>query len=178
MFSVSWIAGVPSTIFCGPLFWEGERLPRVRRPGWLVCLILAGKGTCCPYRLLHPPSARCLLSHRCLEQGQGHLPQGEIWLSEQWTFFEEIGKEVDGCWNLGATNFLSFRKKKVPVHSSDVRCLIFCVPCALSYIPGLCQLWGLIFEILTPRNGVALLRAQTRSQQHWDSYIWLNHPHY
>lgn len=55
MFSVSWIAGVPSTIFCGPSFWEGERLPRVRRPGWLVCLILAGKGTCCPW-LFIPPS--------------------------------------------------------------------------------------------------------------------------
>ena len=55
MFSVSWIAGVPSTIFCGPLFWEGERLPRVRRPGWLVCLILAGKGTCCPWSFT-PPS--------------------------------------------------------------------------------------------------------------------------
>lgn len=24
MFSVSWIAGVPSTVFCGPSFWEGE----------------------------------------------------------------------------------------------------------------------------------------------------------
>lgn len=29
--------------------------------------------------------------------GRDTYLQGEIWLSEQWTFFEEIGKEVDGC---------------------------------------------------------------------------------
>ena len=155
MFSISWIAGVPSTIFCGPSFWEGERLPRrgVGQGGWSV-LDLQEKEPAALDHLLHPPSVRYLLSPRCLEQGQGHLPQGEIWFSEQWTFFEEIGKEVDGCWNLGATNFLSFRKKTVPVHSSDRWCLIFCVRCALSSIPDVCQLWGLIFEILTPRNGV------------------------